>query len=73
MTEEKGKRDSAAQGSLTNKEKQLILFIRELGWGDMKIRVENGQPVLIYEAVKTIRLEDKPLQKPTKRDTGSNR
>ncbi len=47
--------------SLSNKEKQLILFIRELGWGDMKIRIENGQPVLIYEAIKTIRLEDKPL------------
>jgi len=47
--------------SLSNKEKQLIQFIRELGWGDMKIRVENGQPVLIYEAIKTIRLEDKPL------------
>ncbi|MFZ5650001.1 MAG: hypothetical protein ACOY4I_03990 [Bacillota bacterium] len=47
--------------SLSNKEKQLIQFIRELGWGDMKIRVENGQPVLIYEAIKTIKLEDKPL------------
>ncbi|MDO7787741.1 hypothetical protein [Desulforamulus aquiferis] len=47
---------------LSNKEKQLILFIRELSWGDMKIRVENGEPVLIYEAVKTIRLDDKPLK-----------
>jgi hypothetical protein len=46
---------------LSNKEKQLFQFIRELGWGDMKIRVENGQPVLIYEAIKTIKLEDKPL------------
>lgn len=46
---------------LSNKEKQLIQFIRELGWGDMKIRVENGQPVLIYEAVKTIKLQDEPL------------
>lgn len=47
--------------SLSNKEKQLIQFIHELGWGDMKIRVENGQPVLIYEAIKTIKLEEKPL------------
>lgn len=47
-----------AHRGLTEKEKQLILFIRELGWGDIKIRVENGQPVLIYEAIKTIKLED---------------
>lgn len=47
---------------LSSKEKQLILFIRELGWGDIKIRVENSQPVLIYEAIKTIKLEDVPAQ-----------
>lgn len=56
MSEERNTR------GLSNKEKQLILFIRELSWGDMKIRVENGEPVLIYEAVKTIRLDDKPLK-----------
>ena len=47
---------------LSNREKQIIQFIREMGWGDIKIRVENGQPVLIYEAVKTIKLEDVPAQ-----------
>lgn len=56
-------KDISALKVLSNKEKQLIKFIRELGWGDMKIRVENGQPVLIYEAVRTIRLEDKPRQR----------
>jgi hypothetical protein len=45
---------------LSNREKQIIQFIREMGWGEIKIRVENGQPVLIYEAVKTIKLEDGP-------------
>lgn len=45
-------------GGLSCKEQQLIDFIRAFGWGDMKIRVENGQPVLIYEAVRTIRLEE---------------
>jgi hypothetical protein len=63
MPDGKIKKDAAAKGGLTNKEKQLILFIRELGWGDMKVRVENGQPVLIYEAVKTIRLDDKTFQR----------
>jgi len=47
---------------LSNREKQIIQFIREIGWGDIKIRVENGQPVLIYESVKTIKLEDGPAQ-----------
>jgi hypothetical protein len=47
---------------LSSKEKQLIKFIRELGWGDLKIRIENSQPVLIYEAIKTIRLEEEPTQ-----------
>lgn len=47
---------------LSSREKQIIQFIRELGWGDIKIRVENGQPVLIYEAIKTIKLEDQPAQ-----------
>lgn len=45
---------------LTGREKQLIKFLRELGWGDVKIRVENGQPVMIYEAVKTFKLEEAP-------------
>ncbi|MDD4238009.1 MAG: hypothetical protein PHT62_05585 [Desulfotomaculaceae bacterium] len=50
---------------LSNREKQIIQFIREMGWGDIKIRVENGQPVLIYEAIKTIKLDDEPV-KPNK-------
>lgn len=47
--------------SLTNREKQLILFMRELGWGEVRVRVENGQPVLIYEAIKTVKLEEQPV------------
>lgn len=43
---------------LTNRERQLIQFIRELGWGEVRLRVENGQPVLIYEAIKTVKLEE---------------
>lgn len=43
---------------LTNREKQLLLFLRRLGWGEVKIRVENGQPVIIYEAIRTCKLDD---------------
>jgi len=46
--------------SLNNREKQLIKFIRELGWGEVKVRVENGTPVLIYEAIRTFKLEEHP-------------
>lgn len=42
--------------NLTDRERELILFIRQLGWGDLKIRVENGQPVLVYEAIRTFKL-----------------
>lgn len=51
---------------LSGKEKQLIDFIRNFGWGEMRIRVENNQPVLVYEAVKTIRLEEAPKQQKKK-------
>jgi len=46
---------------LSNREKQLIKFIRELGWGEVKVRVENGKPVLIYEAIRTFKLEEHPV------------
>lgn len=45
---------------LSNSEKQLIKFIRELGWGEVKVRVENGKPTLIYEAIRTYKLEERP-------------
>ncbi|MBE3587034.1 MAG: hypothetical protein IMW93_00495 [Thermoanaerobacteraceae bacterium] len=47
--------------NVTTREKQLIQFIRELGWGELRIRVENGQPVLIYEAVRIMKLEEKSV------------
>jgi hypothetical protein len=56
MTEE-----ANAAGALTNRERQLIIFMRELGWGEVRIRVENGQPVLIYEAIKTVKLEEQSV------------
>lgn len=46
--------------SITNRERKLILFLRQMGWGEVKLRVENGQPVVIYEAIRTVRLEEKP-------------
>lgn len=44
---------------LTGREKQLVEFMRQLGWGEILLRVEDGQPVLIYEAIRTYKLIDK--------------
>lgn len=48
----------APKNSLSSREKQLILFLRKFERGEVRIRVENGQPVLIYEAIKTVKLEE---------------
>ena len=58
--------------TLTNREKQLILFLRQLEWGEVRVRVENGQPVLIYEAIRTMKLDegDIDVKKPSNKITG---
>jgi len=57
---------------VTEQEKELILFMRQLAWGELKVRVENGDPVLIYEAIRTLKLGEKnkgtePLGKAVKK------
>jgi hypothetical protein len=47
---------------LSERERLLIRFIRRLGVGDVKIRVENGQPVVIYEAIRSIELGEVEVQ-----------
>ena len=42
--------------NLTAKEIKLIEFIRKLDYGEFKIEVQKSEPVLIREAVKTIKL-----------------
>ncbi len=58
---------------LTGRERQLLSFLRELGWGEVKVRVENGQPVVVYEAIKTCRLienEEVSRAQPARRKNG---
>lgn len=45
---------------LSSTEKQLIKFLRAIGWGEVMVRIESGKPVLICEAVRTFKLEDQP-------------
>lgn len=51
----------SVRDTLTRREEQLIRFIRELGWGEVRLKVQEGQPVLIYEAIKTVKLEEQEL------------
>lgn len=53
---QRGEKVSAIE--LTNREKQLLAFLRQLRSGEVKIRIENGQPVVIYEAINSRKLED---------------
>jgi hypothetical protein len=51
----------SVRDTLTRREEQLIRFIRELGWGEVRLKVQEGQPVLIYEAIRTVKLEEQEL------------
>jgi hypothetical protein len=42
--------------SLSDAERRLVEYLRQLRWGSAEITVQNGQPVLIKAAVKTIKL-----------------
>jgi len=46
--------------TITRREEQLIMFLREIGWGEVRLKVQEGQPVLIIEALKTVKLDEEP-------------
>jgi hypothetical protein len=56
---------------LSGRERQLLHFTRQLGWGEVRIRIENGQPVLIYEAIKTLKLDDTNTGRGARKRTAS--
>jgi len=41
---------------LHEKEKKLLEFIRELQYGEVTIKVQDGLPVLIEESIKKVKL-----------------
>ena len=41
---------------LEREEVKLLKFIRTLGYGSIELTVQDGKPVLIKQAVKTIKL-----------------
>lgn len=42
--------------SLHYAEKKLIEYMRKMRWGSVEITIQDGIPVLIKEAIKTIKL-----------------
>lgn len=59
--EEKGYRrdymeESVKSLALHQKERKLIEFIRELGYGELTIKVQDGLPVLIERATEKVKL-----------------
>lgn len=55
---------------LSSTEKKLIRFIRAIEWGEVIVRIESGRPILICEAVRTFKLEDRPANVPVRRPAG---
>lgn len=53
-------RSTNVRETLTKREEQLIMFLREMGWGEVRLKVQEGQPVLIIEALKTVKLDEEP-------------
>lgn len=49
-------RDSMKEQELHEKEKRLLEFIRQLGHGELVIKVQDGLPVLIEEGIKKVKL-----------------
>lgn len=56
MTELINNRKNNLNGELTEKEKKLIQIIREVDYGEIKILVQDRQPVRIEEVTKSIKL-----------------
>lgn len=42
---------------LDQAEKNLILYMRQLGWGKIEIEIREGIPVLIIKTIETIKLK----------------
>lgn len=44
------------EGNLNEKEKKLIRIIRELGFGEIKVIINDGKPIRVEELVKSVKL-----------------
>jgi len=56
MTDSRNDRKSSLEDGLSGKEKKLIQLLREIDYGEVKIVVQDKQPVRIEEVTKSIKL-----------------
>lgn len=56
MIDHMNDRKSSLNEGLTEKEKRLIRILREINYGEVKIVVQDKQPVRIEEVKKSIKL-----------------
>ncbi len=54
--EVKAVQENSAEKELTEKEKKLIELIRSTGYGEIRVAVRDGQPVLVEEVKKSFKL-----------------
>ena len=52
----KGNSASVVIEDLTEKEKKLVEVLREIGYGQITVFLENGQPIRVVEVKKSIKL-----------------
>jgi hypothetical protein len=45
------------QLKLTAREQKLIQFLREMGWGQVRIKVKDGEPVLGTFALQDVKFD----------------
>jgi len=48
--------ENVAERELNEKEKKLIELIRGTGYGEIRVAIRNGQPVLVEEVKKSFKL-----------------
>lgn len=47
---------SIREENITDKEKKLLKVIREIGFGEIKVIINDGKPIRIEELIKSIKL-----------------
>ena len=47
---------SIREENITEKEKKLLKIIKEIGFGEIKVIINDGKPIRIEELIKSIKL-----------------
>lgn len=57
---------NGARLQISPEEARLLHYLRGLRFGEVKVKVQHGQPLMAYEAVRTVRFDsDSPATTPS--------